>query len=107
MKYGITWTNDEESVCQTGYFTTDINEARQVGRQGLVLGGLLISGQKAAQFNIGKVIYYLQVDGMNNADAPQDIKYAVIQTGEEDGMDDLECITLGDQQEAVTVWTNL
>lgn len=92
MKYGITWSNDEESVCQTGYFTNDINEARDVAVAGLKLG---------AELSTWGYIRGHQVDGMNDPKNSQAIKYAVIQTGEEDGLDDIETIVLGNQFEAI------
>ena len=81
VEYGVTWSNDEESVCQTGYVYGTVEQAKAAALKGLALGERLSTD--------GPRILGTQIDGMNNADSPQAVKYAIIQTEN----DDVETIT--------------
>lgn len=76
MKYGITWSNDVESVCQTGYEYDTIEAADKAGIEGLKLGAKLSEE--------GNKVLGVQIDGMNNPKNSQEVKYAVIQTEDDD-----------------------
>jgi hypothetical protein len=91
-KYGITWTNDDESVCQTGYVYDTIEAANDAGVQGLKLGAKLSEG--------GHKVLGVQIDGMNDENNSQEVTFAIIQTESDDN---IHAITLGKQGEVTIV----